>query len=330
MSMNWTDAARVLPASSEHGVALCAFHDRLYLLYRSLPKDLEGPNDQSDYPQLHTTWYAGDDADWARNTMRVRDSDSTHAEDFRWPDTNSLVAYASRLWLTFKELPPSSGSGFNFAFGIGVSDDGVRWDLGKLGASNPMTLWLTTTWATLCGWGDTMYCAFPDKEDGRLQLFGSPDLRDDIPSNEYLLAAAHYSTIQIPECYTDTGMAIAAYQGRLRIAYKERGGSGIRVLSPQVDRNAAWDPARDIPLEQQTSHAPALAVHAGALYLAYKDDKNARIWVTKTRDGREWEDAQEVSGQYTSRDVALASYRDRLYLAYNGEHGNNIWVTSCT
>jgi hypothetical protein len=127
---------------------------------------------------------------------------------------------------------------------------------------------------------------------------------------------------------TDAGPALAAYNGKLYLAYK---GAGSNDLWYNVFDGANWL-ATDLEISQngrsQTDAGPALAVYNGLLYLAYKGAGSNDLWYN-VFDGSNWLATDlEISQNGRSQadtDPALAVYNGKLYLAYKGSGSDDIW-----
>lgn len=292
----WSAAVKTgLSTDLSRRAHLSVANDRLYMAYRTVRQDTRD-GEVVWYQEDHVTWYEGSDEDWRKNLA---------VPTLLGLGQFALGVYKGRLHIC--------GKGFqNTAFEMRVLADskGLKWTRKRLGA-------VITRGRHGFADLDGRFCvAYVAARDNQLHY-----LATDSPYwNGIDDMTRHKPKPLHEESFADDSPAVAVYKGRVFVAYKEEGGSGIWVVAPDTGARAA------VP-DQQTSHSPALAVFDARLFMAYKDDRNARIWITSTGDGRRWRRAQEVAGHFTSGPPSLAVYREQLFLGYCGEHGHNIWIT---
>ncbi|WP_437307083.1 Vps62-related protein [Sorangium sp. So ce388] len=84
-----------------------------------------------------------------------------------------------------------------------------------------------------------------------------------------------------------------------------------------------WSPT---PIWHQTSVVPAMIAFRDKLWMIYSEPHSSQLWVTRSSDGLEFEDAVEIQGQGTTV-PGLATFNDRLWMAY-ARADSEIVVTS--
>jgi hypothetical protein len=156
----------------------------------------------------------------------------------------------------------------------------------------------------------------------------SDDLWFNTCDGQSLWLATDLEITQNGHSKTDAGPALAAFNGKLFLAYK---GSGSNDLWFNTFDGANWL-TPDLEISQnghsQTDASPALAVFNGKLFLAYKGAGSNDLWFN-TFDGANWlaQDLKVSQNGHSQTDAgpALAVFNGKLYLAYKGNGSDDIW-----
>ena len=91
-----------------------------------------------------------------------------------------------------------------------------------------------------------------------------------------------------------------------------------------------WQDTQQI-VNQGTS-VPAIAAFTSQadginyLYMVYSDSISSQLWVSRSVDGLNWQDTQQIAGQFTST-PAIAVFDGYLYMVYSGSTNSQLWVT---
>lgn len=126
--------------------------------------------------------------------------------------------------------------------------------------------------------------------------------------------------------------ALAVYNGKVYMAY--RGEEKKDIYLATFDGNS-WAGNKKISeisaISPKTSESPALAVYNGKLYMAYRGDDHADIYLA-TFDGNAWSGDKKISEissihPKTSESPALAVFGGKLYMAYRGDDKTNIYIS---
>lgn len=131
---------------------------------------------------------------------------------------------------------------------------------------------------------------------------------------------------QVPGADTSSGVSLAAFAGKLYMAWQgESGDSGIYYTAFD---GANWAPKQQVK-SIASSGGPRLAVLGGSLYMAWKNaEGDQRIFWTKF-DGSSWKVQQQIRGAATSDAPALAVLNNVLYASWKGTYGDSsIWYSS--
>jgi hypothetical protein len=130
---------------------------------------------------------------------------------------------------------------------------------------------------------------------------------------------------------TDAKPALAAFNGKLFLAYK---GSGSNDLWFNTFDGTNWlNPDLEITQNghSKTDAGPALAAFNGKLFLAYKGSGSNDLWFN-TFDGSNWlnPDLEITQNGHSKTDAspALAVFNGKLFLAYKGAGSNDLWFNT--
>jgi hypothetical protein len=204
----------------------------------------------------------------------------------------ALAAFRGRLYLFYRNPE-------NFFIRWSYTLNGRDWVAGSsggvpyAGTSTPPALAvlkdrLYAVWKG-AGTDDTIYCAYTS--DGENWPW------DKGPKPRSPVADAH----------TSHGPALAAFKGRLYLAWKGADkDTGIYWSSSQDGKN--WDQKKQVPRDAATSDRPALTVFKDRLYLAFKRIDGGIYWTSKPDMVSEWDRTLgPVSNVLTSSSPALAA-----------------------
>jgi hypothetical protein len=159
----------------------------------------------------------------------------------------------------------------------------------------------------------------------------SDDLWFNTCDGQSLWLATDFEITQNGHSKTDASPALAAFNGKLFLAYK---GSGSNDLWFNTFDGANWL-TPDLEITQnghsKTDAGPALAAFNGKLFLAYKGSGSNDLWFN-TFDGANWltpdlEISQNGHSQTDAR-PALAVFNGKLFLAYKGAGSNDLWFNT--
>lgn len=133
----------------------------------------------------------------------------------------------------------------------------------------------------------------------------------------------------LPWANTDANPTLAAYEGKLIIAWKESRSEKLYWMFLDTDGNCLMERPHEIDWHHGTSNlGPALAVVDGTLCAAWKgtgDPENVRLstWLRKNHG---FADVQIVPDSSTRCAPTLASWGDTLVLAWRGDDwGKTMW-----
>jgi Pro-kumamolisin, activation domain len=131
---------------------------------------------------------------------------------------------------------------------------------------------------------------------------------------------------QVPGAETSAGASLAAFGGKLYMAWQ--GGSGDSGIYYTAFDGANWTPKQQVK-GISSGAGPRLAVFGDALYMAWKSaEGDQRIFWTKF-DGSAWKAQQQIRGAATSDAPALAVLNNILYASWKGTYGDSsIWYSS--
>jgi hypothetical protein len=123
---------------------------------------------------------------------------------------------------------------------------------------------------------------------------------------------------------TDQGPALADYNGRLYMAWKGIQGDQ-RLFWSSTSKTAAWGGWESPRFKGafNTDQGPALAAHAGKLYMAWKGIQgDQRIYWSSTYDGINWSTLRSNGAFNSDQGPALASQNGKLYMVWKGIQGD--------
>ncbi len=134
----------------------------------------------------------------------------------------------------------------------------------------------------------------------------------------------HIPGIKDPK--TLTSPALAAYNGRLYLAY--RGESATNLYWAWYD-GSSWYGNQHIPgiSDPKTATSPALCEYNGKLYMVYRGESAKNLYWA-WYDGSAWHGNQHIPGindPKTATSPALAEYNGKLYLAYRGASATDLY-----
>jgi hypothetical protein len=137
---------------------------------------------------------------------------------------------------------------------------------------------------------------------------------------------------EIPTAVAGSGPGVAAFKGKLYVAYQEGGEEGVgngELWWVTFDGNG-WSKQQQVP-NVGISGSPALAEYQGGLLCVHEGERNSgTLWYTITYDGITWSPDQEIPNLGTSGGPGLSPYLDgKLYCAHQG-YGDSgeLWLTA--
>ncbi|MCA6060503.1 hypothetical protein HUF18_12000 [Thalassolituus sp. ST750PaO-4] len=122
-------------------------------------------------------------------------------------------------------------------------------------------------------------------------------------------------------------LAVVKVNGADHLVAGFRGSSSKRLYFTHTVDGTNWISA--VKNSEQSSNAPYLAEHNGALFAAFKGASTRDLYVMKSTDaGMSWTNAISLSNRYRSnRAPAIASHNGKLYMVFKGISTNNIYWT---
>ncbi len=124
--------------------------------------------------------------------------------------------------------------------------------------------------------------------------------------------------VQAPSGSTSTSPALAAFDGKLYVAWKGKDTDQRLFVSSSAD-GVNWSAQVQAP-SGSTSTSPALAAFDGKLYVAWKGkDTDQRLFVSSSADGVNWSAQVQAPSGSTSTSPALAAFDGKLYVAWKGK-----------
>lgn len=128
-----------------------------------------------------------------------------------------------------------------------------------------------------------------------------------------------------PECAMSRAPRCATFKNEVWAVWQGATGSGI-WYSHTAD-GMYWHPQHYID-GVATDCSPAIAVHDGVLYCAWRGyGLDAGIWYA-SNNGTGWTGQQKVPGVGTAEAPALWSFQGKLWLAWTGYGHDGVWFTS--
>lgn len=139
-----------------------------------------------------------------------------------------------------------------------------------------------------------------------------------------VLAFAGWTTLPAATPTTSNGPALAAYDGRLYLAFssadRER-----RIHVARVGRDGKIH--RSTRLSSRTSRTPALAEYQGRLWMAFRSaDRSGHIYL-QSYDGKAWSRARKLR-HTTASGPALVEHDGRLHLVWRGSGDDSMYHAS--
>ncbi|MBD8514068.1 hypothetical protein IFO68_15415 [Photobacterium sp. CAU 1568] len=129
---------------------------------------------------------------------------------------------------------------------------------------------------------------------------------------------------------TQNSPALAAFNGRLYLAYQGSGSDSIYICSSADGVNFGDQTKITSQNDAETDSQPALAAFNGRLYLAYRgEDLSNSLYVCSSANGTDWDSQVNVSDQNgaattTTAGPSLAPFNGKLFLGWEGAGGTAI------
>jgi YVTN family beta-propeller protein len=172
----------------------------------------------------------------------------------------------------------------------------------------------------LCEFGGRLYAAWQGRygtfHDPQTLLYASTDGTNWTEPQQFPIAP-------LPCAFSTHSPALAAYDGRLYVAYKHshNGKEGQELYFSSSADGMSWT-ARQLIAGGRSTVGPALAPYAGCLYAAWKagteTPQDQQLWWSAF-DGQNWSTIAEISSGFSGVGPGLADYQDSLYAIYKGE-----------
>jgi GH18 family chitinase len=130
---------------------------------------------------------------------------------------------------------------------------------------------------------------------------------------------------------SDCGPALAAHNGKLMIAWKDSGNDNLSVAEVGLSADSQGKVQIDglinkTVLSGTSDTTPALASHAGGLFLAWKGSGNANLGATLSIDNGATFGSKYISPETSDGGPALAPHAGKLMIAWKGSSNDNLSV----
>jgi hypothetical protein len=76
---------------------------------------------------------------------------------------------------------------------------------------------------------------------------------------------------------------------------------------------------------QTSSSTPTIATFNGWLYMAYQETRGYQIYISRSRNGMDWEDTQKVNGVQGGAPT-LVVFQGKLWMVYHGVFSAQLWI----
>ncbi len=169
----------------------------------------------------------------------------------------------------------------------------------------------------LCEFGGRLYAAWQGRygtfHDPQTLLYASTDGTNWTEPQQFPITP-------LPCAFSTHSPALATYNGRLYVAYKNSHNGEELYFSSSAD-GMSWTPRHPI-LGGRSTVGPALASYAGRLYAAWKagteTPEDQQLWWSAF-DGQNWSTIEDISSGFGGVGPGLADYQDSLYAVYKGQ-----------
>ena len=171
---------------------------------------------------------------------------------------------------------------------------------------------------SLVDFNDTLYCFHRGAGDDHALYYCTFDTgRNSWFDNVKILVGGKYM-------YSDTGCAVAVFNGYLHLVYKNR---DTTDFEHHYFDGRDWNSFTVVP-QGHTKDTPALVAYDDKLLLVYVGHNNENLWYD-TYDGTKWSGDNQIPNACSKYGPGLAVFDNKVFMAHRGKDGDkNLWYST--